>query len=127
MTEGSSIQGSPSTRTSAFADSVRSHVEKTVVGLDLVVERTLISLLTGGHLLLEGVPGTATTLMVQSVAPAIELDFGRAQPTPPGDGTRGVTVTNPQRRISGPTGVANAPPLTPWRGLASCSKRNSPG
>ena len=79
MTEGSSIQGSPSTRTSAFADSVRSHVEKTVVGLDLVVERTLISLLTGGHLLLEGVPGTAKTLMVQSVAHAIELDFGRVQ------------------------------------------------
>ncbi len=79
MNKGSSTQGSPSTRTSAFADSVRSHVEKTVVGLDLVVERTLISLLTGGHLLLEGVPGTAKTLMVQSVAHAIELDFGRVQ------------------------------------------------
>lgn len=79
MTKGSSTQGSPSTRSSAFADSVRSHVEKTVVGLDLVVERTLISLLTGGHLLLEGVPGTAKTLMVQSVAHAIELDFGRVQ------------------------------------------------
>jgi MoxR-like ATPase len=79
MNKGSSIQKSPSTRSSAFADSVRSHVGKTVVGLDLVVERTLISLLTGGHLLLEGVPGTAKTLMVQSVAHAIELDFGRVQ------------------------------------------------
>ena len=50
-----------------------------MVGLDLVLERTLISLLTGGHLLLEGVPGTAKTLIVQSVAHAIELAFGRVQ------------------------------------------------
>ena len=79
MSEGSSVRGTPVTGVSAFADSVRTHVEKTVVGQEQVLERTLISLLTGGHLLLEGVPGTAKTLMVQSVAHAIELAFGRVQ------------------------------------------------
>lgn len=83
MSEGSAIQQKDQNQsepeTSAFASSIRSHVEKTVVGLDLVLERTLISLLTGGHLLMEGVPGTAKTLMVQSVAHAIELQFGRVQ------------------------------------------------
>ena len=83
MSEGSAIQqkdqNQSESETSAFASSIRSHVEKTVVGLDLVLERTLISLLTGGHLLMEGVPGTAKTLMVQSVAHAIELQFGRVQ------------------------------------------------
>ena len=83
MSEGSAIQQKDQNQsepeTSAFASSIRSHVEKTVVGLDLVLERTLISLLTGGHLLMEGVPGTAKTLMVQSVAHSIELQFGRVQ------------------------------------------------
>ncbi|MGE4618797.1 MAG: MoxR family ATPase [Planctomycetota bacterium] len=79
MSEGSTVQGGASTKKSTFADSVQDHVAKTVVGQDIVLERTLISLLTGGHLLLEGVPGTAKTLMVQSVAHAIELAFGRVQ------------------------------------------------
>jgi MoxR-like ATPase len=63
----------------AFADTVRAHVAKTVVGQQVVVERVLIALLTGGHLLLEGVPGIAKTLMVQSVARAIDLRFARVQ------------------------------------------------
>ena len=67
------------TAPSPFADKVREHVRKTVVGQDVVLERGLISLLTGGHLLLEGVPGTAKTLLVQSLAHAIELQFGRVQ------------------------------------------------
>ncbi len=62
-----------------FADTVRSQVERTVVGQHVVVERVLIALLTGGHLLLEGVPGIAKTLMVQSVAKAIDLQFRRVQ------------------------------------------------
>lgn len=62
-----------------FATRVRDHVARTVVGQSEVLERVLISLLTGGHLLLEGVPGTAKTLMVQSVSHAIELAFGRIQ------------------------------------------------
>jgi MoxR-like ATPase len=62
-----------------FADTVRTHVARTVVGQDVVVERVLIALLTGGHLLLEGVPGIAKTLLVQSVAKAIDLKFARIQ------------------------------------------------
>ncbi len=62
-----------------FVDHVRSQVARTVVGQDIVVERVLIALLTGGHLLLEGVPGIAKTLLVQSVAKAIDLRFARVQ------------------------------------------------
>jgi MoxR-like ATPase len=54
-------------------------VARTVVGQETVVERLLIALLTGGHLLLEGVPGIAKTLLVQAVAKAIELKFSRVQ------------------------------------------------
>ncbi len=64
---------------SPFIDHVRTQVARTVVGQDAVVERVLIALLTGGHLLLEGVPGIAKTLLVQSVAKAIDLKFARVQ------------------------------------------------
>ncbi len=62
-----------------FAQTVRDQVARTVVGQGVVVERVLIALLTGGHLLLEGVPGIAKTLMVQAVAKAIDLRFNRVQ------------------------------------------------
>ncbi len=62
-----------------FARSVRDQVSRTVVGQQRVVERVLIALLTGGHLLLEGVPGIAKTLLVQSVGRAIDLSFNRVQ------------------------------------------------
>ena len=62
-----------------LAHEIRTRVAKTVVGQDTVVERILIALLTGGHLLLQGVPGLAKTLLVQSVARAIDLRFGRVQ------------------------------------------------
>ncbi len=63
----------------AFGDTVRQHVGSTVVGQEQVVERVLIALLTGGHVLLEGVPGVAKTLLVQSIAKAIDLQFSRVQ------------------------------------------------
>jgi len=62
-----------------FARDVIDQVGKTVVGQSEVVERVLIALLTGGHLLLEGVPGIAKTLLVQSVGKAIDLQFKRVQ------------------------------------------------
>jgi MoxR-like ATPase len=61
-----------------FAD-IRAFVARAVVGQDIVVERIIIALLTGGHLLLQGVPGLAKTLLVNSVARAIQLRFGRVQ------------------------------------------------
>ncbi len=62
-----------------FAENVRGQVAKTVVGQNVVVERILIALLTGGHLLLEGVPGIAKTLLVQALARAIDLKSSRVQ------------------------------------------------
>ena len=62
-----------------FVAGVRERVGKIVVGQDVVVERVMIALLTGGHLLLQGLPGLAKTLLVNAVAKAINLDFKRVQ------------------------------------------------
>jgi MoxR-like ATPase len=62
-----------------FVGAVRERVGLVVVGQDVVVERVMIALLTGGHLLLQGMPGLATTLLVNTVAKAIHLDFKRIQ------------------------------------------------
>ena len=58
---------------------IRTRVAGVVVGQDVVVERILVALLTGGHLLLEGVPGLAKTLLVNAVAKTIGIGFGRVQ------------------------------------------------
>jgi MoxR-like ATPase len=65
--------------TNSLAQRVRARVSETVVGQDDVVESILIALLTGGHLLLQGVPGLAKTLLVNAVSKAIDLSFGRVQ------------------------------------------------
>ncbi len=65
-------------KTSLIRD-IRTRVAGVVVGQDIVVERILIALLTGGHLLLEGVPGLAKTLLVNAVAKTIGIAFGRVQ------------------------------------------------
>ena len=57
-------------------------VARRVVGQELMVERLLIGLLTGGHILLEGVPGLAKTLAVRTLAEAINTSFRRIQFTP---------------------------------------------
>ena len=69
-------------------DRLRDEVRKAVVGQDEVIDLLLTSLLVGGHVLLEGVPGTAKTLITQSFAAGLSLQFGRIQFTPdlmPGD------------------------------------------
>lgn len=65
-------------KTSIVRD-IRTRVAEVVVGQEVVVERILIALLTGGHLLLEGVPGLAKTLLVNTVARTIGMGFGRVQ------------------------------------------------
>ena len=62
-----------------FIHDVRERVGTVVVGQDVVVERVLIALFTGGHLLLQGVPGLAKTLLVSVVSKTIDLDFSRIQ------------------------------------------------
>lgn len=57
-------------------------LRKAVIGQDHLIQRLLVGLLTGGHILLEGVPGLAKTLAVKSLARAIHTDFKRIQFTP---------------------------------------------
>ena len=72
----------------AFSARLREEIAKVVVGQDAAVDLLTVALLSEGHLLLEGVPGTAKTLLVQSFAAAVDMKFGRIQFTPdlmPGD------------------------------------------
>lgn len=72
----------------ALGETIIAEVGKAVVGQEDSVEKLVIALFSGGHVLLEGPPGTAKTLMAQSFARALDLDFGRIQFTPdlmPGD------------------------------------------
>ena len=57
-------------------------VGRVIVGMDEVVENTLIALLAGGHVLLEGVPGLGKTLLVRTLSDALDLKFTRIQFTP---------------------------------------------
>ena len=66
----------------AKIDAVFAEVGKVVVGQRYMVSRLLMGLFTGGHILLEGVPGLAKTLTVSTLARVLELDFARLQFTP---------------------------------------------
>jgi len=72
----------------ALGQAIRGEVAKAVVGQDETLDFMLVALFAGGHVLLEGPPGTAKTLLAHSFARAVGLDFGRIQFTPdlmPGD------------------------------------------
>ncbi len=66
----------------ALVQAILEQVAKRVVGQDDMVERLLVGLLAGGHVLLEGVPGLAKTLTVKTLAEAIQTSFHRIQFTP---------------------------------------------
>ncbi|MET0269103.1 MAG: AAA family ATPase, partial [Sphingomonas sp.] len=71
-----------------LAARIRAQVAKAVIGQEAVVDTMLVALFSGGHILLEGPPGTAKTLIAHSFAHAVGLRFGRIQFTPdlmPGD------------------------------------------
>jgi MoxR-like ATPase len=67
---------------SAFVDNLTAEVGKVIVGQKAMVERILIGLLAGGHVLLEGVPGLAKTLTVKTLADSLDMRFQRIQFTP---------------------------------------------
>jgi MoxR-like ATPase len=67
---------------SAFIRPLTEEIEKVIVGQQYMVERLLIGFLTGGHVLLEGVPGLAKTLTVSTLAKTIQASFQRIQFTP---------------------------------------------
>src|SRR3984885_13752654 len=73
-------------------------IEKVIVGQRIVIDRLLVGLLTGGHVLLEGVPGLAKTLAVRTLAQGLGLSFQRIQFTPdllPAD-VVGTQIYNPR-------------------------------
>src|SRR5213079_1520891 len=82
---------------------LRSEIGKVIVGHDSIVEGTLLALLAGGHVLLEGVPGLGKTLLVRTLSDVLDISFNRIQFTPdlmPSDilGTNIVMETQGGRR-----------------------------
>ncbi len=80
---------------------VKSEVRKVLVGQDAMLSRLMIALLTGGHVLLEGVPGLAKTTTIKALASAIHCKFNRIQFTPdllPAD-LIGTLIYNPREGI----------------------------
>jgi len=67
---------------SAFVEKLNAEVSKVIIGQKAMIERILIGLLTGGHVLLEGVPGLAKTLTVKTLSDTLRMRFQRIQFTP---------------------------------------------
>ena len=81
---------------------VRTEVAKAVVGQDAAVSGLLVALLCGGHVLMEGVPGTAKTLLVRTLAASLSVETTRVQFTPdlmPGDITGSMVIDSTQGEL----------------------------
>lgn len=86
---------------SAWVGLLRQEMGKSIIGQEHLIERLLVGLLTGGHILLEGLPGLAKTLAVKTLAMAIHTDFRRIQFTPdmlPAD-IIGTQIYNPRDTV----------------------------
>ena len=82
---------------------VRAEVAKAVVGQDAAVSGLLVALLCGGHVLMEGVPGVAKTLLVRTLAEALSVETRRVQFTPdlmPGDITGSMVIDSRAGELS---------------------------
>ena len=83
---------------SVFIQDLKSEIHKIIIGQDYVIDRILIGLLGNGHILIEGVPGLAKTLIIKTISKCIQTKFQRIQFTPdllPAD-IIGTLVYNPQ-------------------------------
>jgi len=83
---------------SAFLEILRMEIRKNIVGQQYMIERLLLGMLSGGHILLEGVPGLAKTMAIKTLATAIQAKFSRIQFTPdllPAD-VIGTMIYNPK-------------------------------
>ena len=69
-------------REARFVHALQAEIRKKIIGQDRLVERALVGLLADGHILLEGVPGLAKTLLVKTIGQAIQAGFSRIQFTP---------------------------------------------
>lgn len=86
-------------QSSAWLAPLKYELSKVIVGQEHLIERLLVGLLSGGHVLLEGLPGLAKTLAVKTLAKAVQTDFRRLQFTPdmlPAD-IIGTQIYNPQQ------------------------------
>jgi len=84
-------------------EALRAEVQKVIVGHEEVIEQVLVSLFSGGHVLLEGAPGLGKTLLVKTLAQCLDLSFSRIQFTPdlmPADivGTNIIMLDQGERR-----------------------------
>jgi len=69
-------------KSSAWVGLLKNEIAQNIVGQEMLINRLLIGLLTGGHILLEGLPGLAKTLAVKTLATTVSTDFRRIQFTP---------------------------------------------
>ena len=69
-------------REARFVQVLNTEIRKAIIGQDRLVERALVALLADGHILLEGVPGLAKTLLIKTIGQAIQAGFSRIQFTP---------------------------------------------
>ncbi|MCL1865127.1 MAG: MoxR family ATPase [Spirochaetes bacterium] len=82
----------------SFVDLIKNEISSAIVGQEKLIERIIISFMTGGHILLEGLPGLAKTLTIRAFVKAVNTDFMRIQFTPdllPADLT-GTQIYNPK-------------------------------
>ena len=108
MTDTPATERADLTAVQTLSDQIRTEVAKVIIGQTDTVDLLLTALLSRGHILLEGVPGTAKTFLAQVFAHVTKLDFGRIQFTPdllPGDllGTNLFSFqTNEFKLVKGP-------------------------